>query len=112
MQIPPMFSAKKVGGRKLYELARKGIAIEREPVPINVYGIELLSYQWPSLKIKVKCSSGTYIRSLAGDIGARLGCGAYLEELKRTAIGRYRLEDSYDPESISEANWAEISFWP
>nr|MDA3839486.1 tRNA pseudouridine(55) synthase TruB [Patescibacteria group bacterium] len=80
-QIPPMFSAKKVGGKKLYELARKGIEIERKPSFINIYSINLISYTWPVLKIEVRCSTGTYIRSLAYDIGEKLGCGAYLEEL-------------------------------
>ena len=93
-QIPPMFSAKKVEGKKLYELARQGITIERKPNKINIYDIKILSYAWPHLKIKIKCSSGTYIRALARDIGKTIGCGAYLETLERTAIGEFKIEES------------------
>lgn len=104
-QIPPMFSAKKVGGKKLYELARKGIEIEREAADIEIYEIELLEYSWPVLKIKVRCSSGTYIRTLAGDIGEKLGCGAYLEELVRTMIGKYELNSAIFTDELQNANW-------
>lgn len=92
-QIPPMFSAKKVKGKKLYELARAGVEIPREPKDVQV-DIELISYSYPDLKIHVKCSSGTYIRSLAYDIGQTLGCGAHLSELVRTKIGSYELKDA------------------
>lgn len=95
-QTPPMFSAKKVNGKKLYELARKGIKIERKAALINIYELELLEYAFPLLKIRVKCSSGTYIRTLAHDIGQILGCGAYLEELKRTAVGKFKLDQCVD----------------
>ena len=94
LQIPPMFSAKKVGGKKLYDLARRGIEIERKPCEIEIYDISILDYTWPILKIEVKCSTGTYIRSLANDIGAKLGVDAYCEELTRTAIGEYTLEQA------------------
>ncbi len=93
-QIPPMFSAKKYKGKKLYELARQGIKIKRKPVKINIYDLELLNYSWPFLTIKVHCSSGTYIRSLACDIGKKLGCGAYLEELERTAVGDFTIKEA------------------
>ncbi len=92
LQIPPMYSAKKVAGKKLYDLARKGIVIERQPVLVRME-IELLNYQYPMLEIEVKCSKGTYIRSLAHDIGQFLGCGAHLFELTRTRSGPFRLED-------------------
>jgi tRNA pseudouridine55 synthase len=104
-QIPPMFSAKKVKGKKLYELARKGIEIEREAVDINIYELELLSFKWPELVLRVKCSSGTYIRSLGYDFGEVLGCGAYLSALKRTAIGNFFLEDSYNLSEINSGDW-------
>ena len=94
LQTPPMYSAKKVGGQKLYDLARKGIEIERQPNEIEIYNIELLDYNYPSLKIEVGCSTGTYIRTLADDIGKKLGCGAYCEELERTSIGEYKLKDA------------------
>jgi len=109
-QIPPMHSAKKVGGHKLYELARKGIEIEREPSDIVIYSLELLSYQWPALKIRVHCSSGTYIRSLAYDIGQALGCGAYLNELKRTKIGSYELKKAHTIDELK--NWQNFIFFP
>jgi len=90
-QIPPMFSAKKVKGKKLYELARQGIEIERRPCEIEIYKIKLTGYKYPYLSIHVKCSTGTYIRTLAHDIGQKLGVGAYCDELKRTRIGKHKL---------------------
>lgn len=97
-QVPPMFSAKKIGGKKLYELARQGKEIERKASEIEMYDIKLLSRQFSNspilLTISCHVSSGTYIRTLAHDIGQALGCGAYLEELKRTAIGDFKLKDA------------------
>ena len=90
LQIPPMYSAKKVGGKKLCDLARKGIVIEREPVRVKVE-TKLISYRYPLLEIEVACSKGTYIRSLAYDIGQLLGCGAHLFELVRTRSGPFLL---------------------
>lgn len=95
LQTPPMFSAKKVGGKKLYELARKGIEIERKAVPVHVK-IDFLNYEYPFLKINVSCSKGTYIRSLAEDIGLTLGCGAHLTELNRTRSGPFLLSNCFD----------------
>lgn len=94
LQTPPMFSAKKINGKKMYELARQGKEVERQPCAITIYEMEVLSYAWPILKIKVKCSTGTYIRTIAYDLGERLGCGAYLEELERTKIGEYGVEEA------------------
>ncbi len=90
-QIPPAFSAIKIKGRKSYELARRGIIPELKPRPVKIYSLKILKYRWPFLEITVKVSSGTYIRSLAHDLGQALGTGAYLEKLVRTSIGRYRL---------------------
>jgi len=104
-QIPPMYSAKKIGGKKLYELARKGIEVERQPVEITIYELRLLSYDWPELKIKVRCSSGTYIRTLAHDIGQALSRGAYTEELTRTAVGEIKLADTVDIKNLEKENW-------
>jgi tRNA pseudouridine55 synthase len=106
-QIPPMFSAKKVDGKRLYELARAGKEIEREACDIEIHELELLSCEWPKAKIRVKCSSGTYIRSLADDIGAKLGCGAYLEGLRRTAIGSHRVEGAVTEKDINGQNWPD-----
>lgn len=95
MQVPPMFSAKKVAGKKLYELARKGVSIEREAKEVTVQ-IQVLSYEYPYLSLRVACSKGTYIRSLAYDIGEMLGCGAHLTELQRTRSGSFYLKDCVD----------------
>ena len=93
-QIPPMFSAKKIKGKKLYELARKGISIKRKPHKIHIFYIKLLKYKWPHTDLEIKCSSGTYIRTLGHDIGKKLGTGAYVEELTRTAIGKFLLKNA------------------
>lgn len=97
LQIPPMFSAKKIEGKKLYELARKGIEIERAPRKVKV-NIQLLRYDYPKLEILVDCSKGTYIRSLAYDIGNVLKTGAHLSSLIRTKSGSFSL-DACVPES-------------
>ena len=90
-----MFSDKKVNGKKLYTLARKGIEIERKPSTITLQ-TTLLSYDYPNLHLKITCSKGTYIRSLAYDIGKHLTCGAYLKKLTRTRCGPYLLENCLD----------------
>lgn len=100
-QIPPMYSAKKIGGKKLYELARKGASVEREPVAIEIFELELLNYEWPELEVSVRVSSGTYIRALARDIGRSLGCGAYCAKLVRTGIGVYRLESALPLQEVA-----------
>lgn len=94
-QTPPMFSAKKIQGKKLYELARKGISIERKSVLVNL-DTQLISYNYPYAVIKVKCTKGTYIRSIAHDLGARLGCGAHLSNLQRTRSGTFLLGNCID----------------
>ncbi len=94
-QIPPMYAAIKVGGQKLYELARKGQEIEREPRVVTIYTIDLLDWSPPDVTVAVTCSSGTYIRSLAHDLGQALGCGAHLHALRRTANGPFKLAQSH-----------------
>jgi tRNA pseudouridine55 synthase len=91
-QIPPMYSAKKQQGKKLYELARKGIEVEREPVKVTLQ-THLIHYEYPRLDLRITCSKGTYIRSLAYDLGMMLGCGAHLTNLRRTRSGKFNLED-------------------
>lgn len=95
-QIPPMYSAIKINGEKLYNLARKGIEVERKPRTIQIFNIELLSVdeQNHTFEIQVDCSKGTYIRTLCADIGEALGCGAYMKELTRNKCGRFTLEQS------------------
>lgn len=109
-QLPPMFSAKKVRGQKLYKLARQGIEIERKPHKITIHDIKLLKWSNVNgqMSIVVHCSSGTYIRTLAHDIGQALGCGAYLEELVRTKIGPYKLEDAVELDKLNKNNWQEL----
>ena len=103
-QIPPMYSAKKVQGKTLYKMARKGQTVERQASIITIYNIELLVLNQDQLKIRVDCGKGTYIRVLAEDIGQKLGTVAHVEELQRTAIGDYRVEDALSiPEFIE--NW-------
>lgn len=94
-QVPPMYSAVRVQGRRLYELAREGQEVERAPRRVTIYRLEIASYEAPDLTLDLRCSSGTYVRSLAHDLGQTLGCGAYLRDLTRTAVGPFRLEESH-----------------
>ncbi len=101
-QKAPAYSAKKVNGQKLYALARQGVDVEhlRPTKKVDITELVITDYSYPTLKFRVTCSSGTYIRSLAHDIGQQLGCGAYLSELKRTRIGEYKLEDSLNLDHV------------
>ncbi len=99
LQVPPMFSAKKVQGKKLYDLARKGISIERQAVLVQLK-TTLLSYVYPHLEIEVSCSKGTYIRSLAHDLGQMLGCGAHLSALTRLRSGTFHLNQCIQQELL------------
>ena len=94
MQIPPMYSALKVNGKKLYELAREGIEIERKARPISIFSIAIKEINLPRVRMEVACSKGTYIRTLCHDIGEALGCGGCMETLIRTRVSRFALEDS------------------
>ncbi len=93
-QLPPMFSAVKFRGKRLYDYARKGLTVPRTPRRVTVYELELLNWESPLLTIRVVCSRGTYVRVLAYDIGDRLGCGAHLRKLVRTRIGSYLATDA------------------
>lgn len=94
MQTPPMFSALKKEGRRLYDLARAGEQVEVEPRAVKIHALELLHVNLPELTLRVTCSRGTYIRALARDLGNDFNCGAYLKTLRRTRIGSYRIEQS------------------
>jgi tRNA pseudouridine55 synthase len=107
-QRPPLFSAKKIKGQKLYQLARKGIKIKPKKEKVRIYQISILSYSFPLLKIKVKCSSGTYIRSLAFGIGKKLKTGALLQDLLRTKIGKFSLKKAIKLEKINKNNWKKF----
>lgn len=109
LQTPPMFSAKKIQGKKLYELARKGITIERPLSQVTV-SITPLSYTYPHLKIHVHCSKGTYIRALAHDIGCFLGCGAHLSALTRVKNGLFSLSECCDSERLIDPTYDWISY--
>lgn len=93
-QVPPMYSALKVNGKKLYELARAGKEVERQPRPVTIHEIEILDMQLPKVTIRVACSKGTYIRTLCDDIGRSLGCGGAMASLKRTRVGEFGIEDA------------------
>ena len=93
-QTPPMYSALKHQGQKLYELARAGIEIERQSRPVKIHRLVLLDWQPPLVTLEIECSKGTYIRSLANDLGQALGCGAYLKELVRTRCGIFDIKDA------------------
>lgn len=94
LQIPPMYSALKVNGKKLYELARQGIEVERKARPVTIHEIRIDQIDLPRITMTVTCSKGTYIRTLCHDIGQSLGCGGCMEKLLRTAVGSFRLENS------------------
>jgi len=103
-QIAPAYSAKKYKGKPLYELVRSNKKFELRPSQISIHFFDLINFTPPELEFRVGCSSGTYIRSLAHDLGRRLGCGAHLSELTRTAVGNYHLDDSLDLEKIRQLN--------
>ncbi len=115
-QVPPMYSAIKVGGRRLYELARAGLEVERRPRRVRIFDLKLIAWEPPSLTVEVECSKGTYIRSLAHDLGQRLGCGAYLNHLVRLRSGRFRIEDALSLEQVREAfstgSWIDVVYPP
>ena len=102
MQIPPMYSALKVNGKKLYELAREGKTIERKARPVHFYRIEILEMNLPTVRFSVTCSKGTYIRTLCHDIGEKLGCGGCMKSLIRTQVGRFVLDESCRLSEIEE----------
>ncbi len=102
MQIPPMYSALKVNGKKLYELARQGIEVERKARPVVISELTILSMDLPRVTIRVSCSKGTYIRSLCRDMGEKIGCGACMESLVRTRVGSFLLKDAVSLKQLEE----------
>jgi tRNA pseudouridine55 synthase len=104
-QVPPMTSALKRDGTPLYELARKGVEVKREPRRVTIESFEVLAYEPPEIEFDMVCSRGTYVRTVAADVGERLGCGAHLGELRRTRVGRFAMEEAVplsDIESLGE----------
>lgn len=106
-QLPPMFSAKQINGVRLYDLARAGQVVERQPRLITVHEVELLSYEYPRLIFRVSCGAGTYVRTLAHDLGERLGCGAYLDGLRRTRSGSFTVAAAWPLDAFTKENWEE-----
>jgi len=102
MQIPPMYSAIKVNGKKLYELARQGVEVKRQAREVTFYEIELLDFSYPKASIRVRCSKGTYIRTLCHDLGQKLGCGACMFSLVRLQVERFSIKEAYTLAEIEE----------
>ncbi len=102
-QIPPMYSALKVNGRKLYELARAGKEVERKARIVRIEELEILQVEMPVLRMRVVCSKGTYIRTLCDDIGKKAGCGAVMETLRRTRVGRFRIDEAMTLSDVETA---------
>ena len=102
MQMPPIYSAKLIAGKRAYEYARQGIEKKLDPVSVHFRELELLSFNLPEIKLRIVCSKGTYIRSFARDIGIALNSGAYLSALERTAIGSFRIREAYEIEKFQE----------
>jgi tRNA pseudouridine55 synthase len=107
-QVPPAHSAAKLAGRRAYELARRGQHVVLEPRPVRIDAIDLLDYEYPHLEVVVHCGKGTYIRSLARDLGERLGCGALVEKLRRTRIGPFEVARALTPEADIAAAHASL----
>lgn len=101
-QIPPMYSALKVNGKKLYDLARRGKEVERKPRKVQIYRFEITRIDIPEIHFDIKCSKGTYIRVIANDFGEKLGCGAALSKLRRTEIGDYSVNDALSVEEFMQ----------
>ncbi len=102
LQEPPMYSAAKVGGRKLYELARAGKTIPRNPKMVQVKSIQILGWESPCLTLRIHCSKGTYIRSIAHELGKKVGTGAYLSALRRIAVGKFSISQARKLEEIRD----------
>ena len=103
MQVPPMYSALKVNGQKLCDLARKGQQVQRQPRPITIHQLNLLEQGEDTLRLQVRCSKGTYIRTLCKDIGEALGCGGCMQQLRRTSAGEYTIEEAVPLEALLES---------
>lgn len=102
-QRPPAFSALRIAGRRAYELARRGEAVELQPRTVQVYGIEMLGFEWPLLRLRIDCGRGTYIRSIARDLGEALHVGGYVTELRRTRVGEFTADRAVTLETLSIA---------
>lgn len=104
LQRPPAYSALKIGGRRAYDLARQGGSVDLQPRPVRVYGIEMLEYAWPALRLRIDCGRGTYIRAIARDLGERLDVGGHLAALRRTRVGPFSAVAAVAVERLTPAN--------
>ena len=100
-QVPPKYSALKIDGRRAYDLVRSGEKFEMKSRKVSVYSYEIVDFNWPEVSFKVRCGSGTYIRSLVHDLGQLLGCGAYVQELRRTVLGDFSVENAVKPDFLN-----------
>jgi tRNA pseudouridine55 synthase len=107
-QRPPAFSALKVHGQRAYKLARAGTPVELEPREVHIYQLDVVDYEYPRLTLRVKCGSGTYVRSLGRDLAESLGTGGVMSSLVRTAIGGFRVEDAVEPADLSAENLSQL----
>ena len=112
LQIPPMYSAIKINGQKLVDLARKGRQVERKPRPVTIFELTLLDFDGNTARLRVRCSKGTYIRTLCKDIGEKLGCGGCMEALRRTAAGAYGIEEAIPLAQLAESETPETFLRP
>jgi len=108
LQIPPIYSAKKINGKRAYKLAREGKEVNLKPAKIVIRTMKVISYKASCLKFNTSCSAGTYIRSLAYDIGRELGCGAYLKKLVRIKSGKFNLKNAIDLNKLTSKNWQKL----
>lgn len=111
LQVPPMYSALKVNGQKLCDLARKGKTVERQPRPITIHELTLVEGRENTLRLRVRCSKGTYIRTLCKDIGEKLGCGGCMESLRRVAAGEYTIDEAVPLQTLLDTEEPEKYLW-
>jgi tRNA pseudouridine55 synthase len=109
LQRPPPYSAMKVGGRRAYELARKGDLVKLEPRKVKVYGAELLGYDFPLARVRIDCGRGTYIRSIARDLGAALDVGGHLTALRRTRVGAFEADGAVAPQALASVSVEDLA---
>lgn len=105
LQRPPAYSAIKVGGRRAYDLAKRGEDVRLAPREVDVYRLNVVAYEYPELRVRIECGGGTYVRSLGRDLAESLGTAAVMSSLQRTAIGPFRIEEAVSPESLTKDNW-------
>lgn len=111
-QVPPIFSAIHVDGKRAYDLARKGEKVELKSRKVVFFDLKVKAYAWPDLHLQVHCSSGTYVRSLAHDLGQKLGCGGYVKDLRRVKIGSFKVQDAVALDQIDAMNFASLLLTP